>query len=169
MSAARFSVPGLLLSALLVTAPPAAADEPPKKAEPAGGHEHRAKEKAGPMMMCPMMAGLAAVCMYADSPAALLGRADDLGLTADQQKKLKEIEESARQQARKVLTDKQREQVGKTSDAPLSMMELARMGMKGKAMEGCCPMCMKMMQMGEPKDGKAKEKDAEGKAKPAMT
>ena len=120
-------------------------------------------------MMCPMMAGLSAVRMYADGPAALLGRAEELGLTADRQKKLKEIEESARRQAREVLTDKQRGQVGKPADGSLSMMEMARLGMKGKAMDGCCPMCMKMMQMGEPKDGKAKEKDAEGKAKPPMT
>jgi hypothetical protein len=63
-------------------------------------------------MTCPIMAGLAAVRTHADGPAALLGRADDLGLTADRQKKLKEIEGSARQQARQALTDKQREQVG---------------------------------------------------------
>jgi hypothetical protein len=169
MSAARLCVPGLLMSALLVAARPAAADEPPKKADPAAGHEHGAKGEAGHMMMCPMMAGLAAVRLHADSPAALLGRADDLGLTTDQQKKLKEIEEAARRQARQVLTDKQREQVGKPTDAPLSVMELARMGMKGKAMDGCCPMCMKMMQTAEPKDGKGKEKDAEGKTKPPKT
>jgi hypothetical protein len=35
-------------------------------------------------------------------------------------------------------------------------------------MEGCCPMCMKMMQMAEPKHGmgKEKDKDAKGDAKP---
>jgi hypothetical protein len=45
-------------------------------------------------------------------------------------------------------------------------MDLARMGMKGKAMEGRCPMCMKMMRAAEPKDGKAKERDGKGEAKP---
>ena len=165
MSAARFGLPGLLF-ALLVVPPPAGADDPPKKADPAGGHEHPAKDKAGPMMMCPMMAGLSAVRLYADGPAAVLGRADDLGLTADQQKKLKKIEESARRKAREVLTDKQREQVGKSSDAPLSMMDLARLGMKGKKMDGCCPMCMKMMQTAEPKDGTAAKEHEHATAPP---
>jgi hypothetical protein len=44
------------------------------------------------------------------------------------------------------------------------MMEMARMAMEGKGMDGCCPMCAGMMRA---KEGKAEhEHDHEPQAKP---
>lgn len=153
------------LAVALAMRPEVIAQQPKKPDAPASKDSDKqpATEKAEGGMMCPMMAGLSKLRMFPDSPAALLNRADDLGLDAKQKKQLEEIEESARQQARKVLTDKQREELGKAPLAPLSMMEMARMGMKGKKMEGCCPMCAEMMKKAQL--GKAEEKGKNEKDK----
>ena len=118
-----------------------------------------AKDASAGKMKCPMMAGLAGLSMAADSPVALLARVGELGLDIKQKRQLEEIEASARQQARKILTDEQWEQVKQAPEGSLSITELARMGLKGKNTDGFCPMCMKMMQA---KEGKAKEVKDDG-------
>ena len=129
----------------------------------------RAQEKAAPgggtpAMQCPMMAGLHGLELYADGPAVLLARADELGLTALQKKQLEEIRESARKQAREVLTEEQRGRLKGEPEGPLSPMALSRARMaKMKDKEDMmCPMCMKMMQMMKEK---MRQKEA-GKLKP---
>lgn len=145
----------VLAAAVGLAQAPQDKEKPPQKAD----------ESAKPMMQCPMMAGMKGMKMFADSPAALLARAEELGLDVKQKRQLEEIEEAARLQTRKVLSDKQWEQLRKAPPGRLSMMEMARMGMKGKKKDGCCPMCMKMMT--QAKDGKAEEKnDHETEAKP---
>ena len=103
------------------------------------------------MMMCPMMGAMKGISLHADSPALLLGRQDALKLSDEQVKKLKEIAESARRDARQVLTEDQREQLAEAPKGPLSMMEVCQLRMqemKGKDQESgaMCPMCMKMMK-----------------------
>lgn len=118
-----------------------------------------ARDTSAEQMKCPMMAGLGGLSMAADSPVALLARVGELGLDIKQQRQLEEIEASARQQARKILTDKQWEQVKQAPQGRLSIAELARMGLKGKNTDGCCPMCMAMMQA---KESKAREEKSDG-------
>ena len=89
--------------------------------------------------------------MFGDSPAVLLSQADELGLSDEQKKQLQEIEQSASQKARKVLTVDQQGKLKGLPDGPLSMMDLCSMRMKKmmgqKQKKGMmCPMCMKMMQ-----------------------
>ena len=167
MLSLRPSVLGLLLFGSLIgayaVAPGIVAEEPSKTANPAE-KKHQAKGKTEPMMKCPMMAGLSDLRLFADSPAALLARAEELGLDVKQKRQLEEIEEAARLQARKLLSDKQWEQVRQAPPGRLPMMQMASMGMKGKKMDGCCPMCLKMMQAN---DSKAEEKhDHKAEAKP---
>src|SRR5262245_55018080 len=81
---------------------------------------------------CPMTTGLAGLSMHVDSPAALLAHADELDLDLRQIRQLEEIEATARQQARKLLSDRQWEQVSKAPQGKLSMNEMALLGMKGK-------------------------------------
>lgn len=109
-----------------------------------GASAQRAAESVE--MKSPMVTGLAGVCLYADCPAALLARADELDLDLRQRRQLEEIEVSARQQARKLLSDGQWEQLSKASQGKLTMPELARLGMRGKKTVGHCPACMKAMQ-----------------------
>lgn len=164
----KLLVGAALLAALVVTLamrPEVIAQQPKKPNVPArkDSDKQPATETAEGAMMCPMIVGLSKLRMFPDSPAAILNRADDLGLDAKQKKQLEEIEESARQQARKVLTDKQCEKLGKAPLAPLSMMETARMGMKGKKIECCCPMCAETMK--KVHSGKAEEKGKNEKDK----
>lgn len=104
----------------------------------------------GPMMMCPMMARLKGVELYADGPALLMARADELDLNEDQARKLRQIVEQGREEARKILTDEQRKQLAEAPEGPLSPMQIARMRMrdqKGDQERGqMCPMCMQMMR-----------------------
>lgn len=149
---------GLLLVAVVV------ASTLRSNADTANSKGEAAKTKAAPAKKCPMMAGLSGLRLYADSPAALLARAEGLGLDVKQRRRLEEIEEAARLQARKLLSDKQWAQLHQAPAGRLSMMEMARMGMKGKKMDGCCPMCMKMMRT---QDSQTEEKpDHKGEAKP---
>lgn len=101
-------------------------------------------------MECPMMAGLKGIDLFADSPAVLQADAKNLKLTEQQLEQLSEIEQSARQRARELLTDEQRQQLEESPDAPLSLMELGMRRMK-HMQDGdkgqMCPMCMKMMRM----------------------
>ena len=87
--------------------------------------------KAKMDMMCPMMAGLKGVELYPDSPALLKARAEELGLEQEQKRRLEEIAESARQQARDVLNAEQRQQLQQAPEGPLSMMQVAKMRMDG--------------------------------------
>ena len=127
---------------------------------------------SGQTPMCPMCMNMMAVSdmpdamrmrmdvmmrtpIYADSPCAIYGRADRLGLTDEQQAQLAEIENEVRQKALDVLTPEQREALGELPDSPMTMMQMckrmsARMMPKmpgasgsnqmGGAMMGCCPM-----------------------------
>lgn len=101
------------------------------------------------MMQCPMMAGLKGIDLFGDSPVVLKAKAKDLKLTEQQLDRLKEIEQSARQQARELLTDEQRQQLEPSPDRPLSLMELSMSRMKhmqdGGKPSQMCPMCMKKM------------------------
>lgn len=111
----------------------------------------QAEKKEGGMQ-CPMMAAMKDVALFADSPPVLLGQAEQLNLTQQQQEQLQEIGESARKQALAVLNAEQRGQVARAPSGPLSMMQLAKLQKKeetgGEASEdkGMCPMCMKMMR-----------------------
>ena len=117
----------------------------------AGKKPLKADQNAKTMMQCPMMAGIKGLTMFADSPAALLSEADDLKLTDKQIKKLRKIEESARQKALKLLTPEQQEQLKKFPKEPLSIMQLSMARMKNRKEQDkphglMCPMCMQMMQ-----------------------
>lgn len=100
-------------------------------------------------MTCPMMAGMKDLKLHADSPPLLAARTDALNLTKEQLQTLDAIGQEARSQAREVLTEQQREQLGDASKA-LSMMEIAKMRMKdkpsGDSSNNMCPMCTKMMK-----------------------
>lgn len=125
------------------------------------------KGKDGPGMMCPMMTGMAGLRLHVDGPAALLARSEELGLDEKQKKQLEEIEEAARQQARKVLTEKQHKQLGDVPKDRIGVMEMAMARMKkmmaGKEPGCCCPMCAEMMKKAQP--GKPAEKGTEEKDK----
>jgi len=70
--------------------------------------------------------------IFLDAPCPIYAQSDKLGLNGEQKKKLGEIENEARQQARAVLTPEQQAKLGNVPDKPVTMMET-------------CPM-MKMMQ-----------------------
>ena len=107
-------------------------------------------EQQGKMMMqCPMMEALKSVQLHSDSPVVLLGQSKSLNLNAQQQEQLEEIAAAARQRARDVLTQNQREKLEAAPEGPLSPMQLAKLQKKGEAGESkgeMCPMCMKMMR-----------------------
>lgn len=125
--------------------------------------EKREKQPAGKkgerMMMCPMMESLDGLALHADSPALLLARAEELKLTKDQRQRLEQAVESARRQARQVLTAEQRKELEDAPEGPLTMMDLCMLRMKEmkgkpKGKEMMCPMCERMMKMREQKAGK---------------
>ena len=99
-----------------------------------------------------------------DSPSALYGQADNLGLSDEQKAKLMEIETDARQKALAVLTDEQRKKVRDLSSKPMTMMQMcqqmrARMmkpaveaGDKGRPMM-MCPMMERMSGQTDDKGG----------------
>lgn len=118
------------------------------------------REKPHAKMQCPMMSGLKGIDLFVDSPAVLQAEAKDLKLTEQQLERLKEIEQSARRQARQLLTEEQRKQLLDRPEGPLSLMELSMSRMKekrhmpdGEKSGQMCPMCMKMMQMMKMKQG----------------
>lgn len=122
------------------------AQEEPEKTGKAKG---KPAAKEAKMMQCPMMAGLKGIKLFPDGPEALLAESKRLALSDKQIKQLKKIEQSAREKARAVLSDKQREELGKEPKAPVPLMELSRLRAMKMAKEDdamMCPMCLKMMQ-----------------------
>ena len=132
------------LAAVAVFRSGAGAQDEPRAEQRVGGQQ---RDQADMMMNCPMMAGLKGINLFADSPTFLLAQAKDLKLSEQQVEQLEQIQQTARRQARELLTDQQREQLPATAK-PLSMMEICmtRMPKTGQPPEQMCPMCMKMMQ-----------------------
>jgi YHS domain-containing protein len=64
--------------------------------------------------------------IFLDSPSAILARTKALSLTAEQNRKLLEIERQARKKALAVLTPVQRKKLGNVSVAPISMASLCK-------------------------------------------
>ena len=73
------------------------------------------------------MSGPAGLRIALDSPTAILSRAKELGLDEKQRQELEKLDGSAREQARKLLTDKQRQQLGEIPPEWLSMMQMAQL------------------------------------------
>jgi YHS domain-containing protein len=73
--------------------------------------------------------------IFLDSPSAILARTKTLSLTAEQNRKLLEIERHARKMALAVLTPGQRKKLGNVSVAPISMALLCQ-NMCGKMTTG---------------------------------
>ena len=135
---------------------------------PMGAQEKLSEQKAkktadssqGQMAMnCPMMAGLQGVELHSDSPVLLLAQADELQLSEEQQRQLRQLVETNRRQAQAILNAQQREQLADAPEGPLTPMQIAMMRMKGNAagqteqQEGqMCPMCMKMMRQKHQQD-----------------
>jgi len=101
--------------------------------------------------------------VFLDSPSAVRGQAEALGLSDEQVKKLLDIENEARQKAKTVLTEEQIKKLGEVPDKPMAMMEMCQqmsskmmpmmqkmMGSQGSPMM-MCPMCpmMRMMMGGQ--------------------
>lgn len=59
--------------------------------------------------------------LYMDSPEMLLGQADALGLTDDQNAQLNKVVQDARAKAAAILTDAQRTTLGQVPDKPMTM------------------------------------------------
>jgi len=83
-----------------------------------------------PVMMQRMQVMMRAP-MHLDSPAALYGQAEALGLSEGQKQELMDIENEARTKALAVLTPEQRRKMGDVPDQATAMMQ----------------MCSKMMPM----------------------
>ncbi|MHC4457680.1 MAG: DUF2703 domain-containing protein [Planctomycetota bacterium] len=106
------------------------------------------------MMQCAVMMQTK---IFSNSPAAILGQAQTLGLSEAQNQKLSEIEKQAREKALAVLTPEQQEKLGDVSVPPVSMASLCQK-MCGKVMTGAgkdmpaqmmCPMMQWMTQSGD--------------------
>jgi hypothetical protein len=112
--------------------------------------------------------------VFLDSPSAIRGQAEALGLSDEQVKKLFDIENEARQKAKSVLTEEQTKKMGEVPDKPMAMMEMCQqmsskmmpmmqkmMGSQGSPMM-MCPMCpmMRMMMGGQdtPQGSEAKQR-----------
>ncbi len=78
--------------------------------------------------------------VFLDSPSAISGQAEALGLSDEQVKKLFDIENEARQKAKSVLNEEQIKKMGEVPDKPMAMMEMCQQ-MSTKMM----PMMQKMM------------------------
>ncbi|MEW6136917.1 MAG: Spy/CpxP family protein refolding chaperone [Thermodesulfobacteriota bacterium] len=90
--------------------------------------------------------------VFLDSPAAIRGQAESLGLSDEQKQKLLDIENEARQKARSVLTEEQIKKMGEVPDKPIAMMEMCQQ-MSAKMMpmmQQMMPMMQKMMSGGSP-------------------
>lgn len=83
--------------------------------------------------------------VFLDSPAAIRGQAEVLGLSDEQVKKLLDIDKEARQKAKSVLTPEQTKKLGDIPDTPMAMVEMCQQ-MSSKMM----PMMQKMMSEGTP-------------------
>jgi hypothetical protein len=71
--------------------------------------------------------GPAGLRIALDSPAAILSRAKELSLDERQRQELEKLDGSAREQAGKLLADKQRQQLGEIPPEWLSMMQMAQL------------------------------------------
>ncbi len=71
------------------------------------------------MRQCQMVMRTA---IFLDSPSAILGQKESLGLTPDQAQKLHDIENEARQKAKSVLTEEQTKKLGVVPDKPVAVM-----------------------------------------------
>ena len=151
----------LAIGALVMACSPRSS---PNAQEAGGQRQQSAREETGGGMRCPMMAGLSGIRLFADGPAAILARAEELGLDAQQAERLGRIAESARRQAGEVLTDDQRRRLGDVPRERIPVMKLGKMRMKGRMAGenagGMCPMCMKMMKskMTQAEEGEADRK-----------
>lgn len=126
-----------------------------------GTAQEEAERKTGAQegqMACSMMACVSDLGLFADSPAVLLARAEELALGENQIIRLKEIQDEAREQAHNLLTAKQRAKVG---TGKTSFMKLCRTRMQkkmaGPKAEMMCPKCMKMMKARDQKPGSGEE------------
>ncbi|HMK36831.1 MAG TPA: hypothetical protein VK463_17285 [Desulfomonilaceae bacterium] len=66
--------------------------------------------------------------LFLDSPAALRGQAEFLGLSTDQIQKLAEIETEARSKAKSVLKEEQISKLGAVPDKAVAMMDVCPRG-----------------------------------------
>ena len=62
--------------------------------------------------------------VFLDSPSAIIAQAESLGLSDEQLKKLRDIENEARQKAKTVLTKEQIKKMGEVPDKPMPMTEM---------------------------------------------
>ncbi len=77
----------------------------------------------GMMMRCQMMMGAQ---IQKTDPVGLLALKEELELSEDQVGKLRQIAQTARQEAEAVLTDEQKEELEAIPDEPHSMMRMHR-------------------------------------------
>ncbi len=77
----------------------------------------------GMMMRCQMMMGAQ---IQKTDPVGLLALKEELELSEDQVGKLRQIAQTARQEAKAVLTDEQKEELEAIPDEPQSMMQMHR-------------------------------------------
>ncbi len=151
----RTIISGVLMATILAWAGYAAAQE---KAQPqckaAAASSDAKPMSAGMMQRCMGMmqkAGVApdvmrrwqammATPIFLDSPCAVYGQAQALGLSDAQRQKLVQIQTEARKKALAVLTSEQRKKLGAIPDKPMTMMQMGQQ-MRGKMM----PMMQKMM------------------------
>lgn len=114
--------------------------------------------------------------VFLDSPAAIRGQGESLGLSDEQKQKLLDIEKEARQKAKTVLTEEQIKKMGEVPDKPMAMMEMCQqmstkmMPMMQKMMGGgpqggpmMCPMCPMMRMMMGGQDTPAGSETKQGK------
>lgn len=80
--------------------------------------------------------------MFLDSPAAIRGQAESLGLSDEQKQQLLDIEKEAREKARSVLTEEQTKRMGPIPETPMAMIEMCQ-EMPAKMM----PVMQQMMPM----------------------
>ncbi len=72
--------------------------------------------------------------IFLDSPSAIRGQAEALGLSDEQVKQLLDIDNEARQKAKSVLTEDQLKKMGEVPDKPVAMMEMCQQMMSNKMM-----------------------------------
>ena len=106
----------LVLAAILLVLSVATAegDEKPKNA-------CTKMDKCAKSKRCKLLMGAA---LYLDGPAVIAGQTEMLGLSDEQIKELKKIQDEARKKALAVLTPEQSEKLGKISDKPISLAQL---------------------------------------------
>ncbi|MBX9584620.1 MAG: hypothetical protein K2X87_30325, partial [Gemmataceae bacterium] len=104
--------------------------------------------KAGGRAKADTMTGPADLRIGLDSPAAVLARAKELGLEDKQRKELEKLDQSAREQARAVLTEKQRQQLNEIPPEWLALMQMGQTPADRGGQGGMGPdMMRQMMQM----------------------